>query len=401
MVDSYLIEIRLFGKAKSETRDLIYQTNRDYHISISRPVPHITLVGGFSTNDEVRLVRDFESISRRYKLFRYIIEGIDTFPNKGVVYLKVQPSSELIAYRRELSDKLRGYCHLCQYDKREFFEFHTTLAKGLNPQKAEEIKRSINHDKRYSHRILRATLLKDGKILAEYDFCLERMLDRKKALSKQILSETFEKCASEQKPQQIFITSDLHLGHTNIIKYCNRPFKDVYDMNRTLVYNWNSTIRKDDIVYFLGDLAYGRNSSTDSWLHKLNGRITFIKGNHDESNSIRMLDHYITEFDGTKFYLTHSLANVPRGWDGWVIHGHVHNNSHDYDMRRKYPYINYGKKTVNVSVELTKYKPLKLSTIVKQIKEGKPINKEVQPEKRAENILIRIAKLVASKLKLL
>ena len=70
MVDSYLIEIRLFGKAKSETRELIYQTNRDYHISISRPVPHITLVGGFSTNDEVRLVRDFESISRRYKLFR-------------------------------------------------------------------------------------------------------------------------------------------------------------------------------------------------------------------------------------------------------------------------------------------------------------------------------------------
>ena len=70
-------------------------------------------------------------------------------------------------------------------------------------------------------------------------------------------------------------------------------------------------------------------------------------------------------------------------------------------MRRKYPYINYGKKTVNVSVELTKYKPLKLSTIVKQIKEGKPINKEVKPEKRTENILIRIAKLVASKLKLL
>ncbi|HIH73901.1 MAG TPA: hypothetical protein HA306_00960 [Methanosarcina sp.] len=108
----------------------------------------------------------------------------------------------------------------------------------------------------------------------------------------------------------------------------------------------------------------------------------------------------IIEFNGFKFYLTHNPTDVPNSWNGWVIHGHVHNNSHDYDIQRKYPYINYDKKTVNVSVELTKYKPLKLSTIVKQIKEGKQISK-VQPEKRTENILIRIAKLVASKLKLL
>lgn len=400
MVDSYLIEIRLFGKAKSETRELIYQTSRDHNICISRPVPHITLVGGFSTSNEARLVQDFESVSRKYDLIRYVIEGIDTFPDTGVVYLDVRPSPELVAYRRELRDRLQGYCSLCQYDKKEPFEFHSTVAMHLNRDKAEEIKRSINHDKRYSHRMLRATLLKNGKILSEYDFCLERMLNRENALSKQVLSETFEKCASEQKSQQVFITSDLHLGHANIIKYCNRPFKDVYDMNRTLVYNWNSTIRKDDIVYFLGDLSYDRNSYTDSWLRKLNGKITFIKGNHDESNSIELLDHMIIEFNGFKFYLTHNPTNVPSSWNGWVIHGHVHNNSHDYDMRKKYPYINYDKKTVNVSVELTKYKPLKLSTIVKQIKEGKQISK-VQPEKRTENILIRIAKLVASKLKLL
>lgn len=401
MVDAYLIEIRLFGKAKSETRELIYQISRDHNIRISRPVPHITLVGGFGTNDESRLIRDFESVSREYGFIHYVIEGIDTFPDTGVVYLDVQPSLELIAYRRELRDKLQGYCSLCQYDKKEPFEFHSTIAMHLNRDKAEEIKRNIIHCKRYSHRMLRATLLKNNRILVEYDFCLERMLDREKALSKETLSETFERCAGEQKLQQIFVTSDLHLGHANIIKYCHRPFKDVYDMNRTLVYNWNSTIRKDDIVYFLGDLAYSKSPYTDSWLHKLNGKITFIKGNHDESNSIELLDHMIIEFDGFKFYLTHNPKNVPSNWDDWVIHGHVHNNSYDYDMQRKYPYINYDKKTVNVSVELTKYKPLKLSTIIKQIKEGKQTSKKVQPEKHTENVLIRIAKLVASKLKLL
>lgn len=397
---SYLIEIRLLGKAKYETCDLIYQTSRDYNIRVSRPVSHITLVGGFITNDEIRLVRDFESISRRYGLVRYVIEGIETFPDTGVVYLDVQPSTELEAYRMELKDRLQGYCDLCQYDKKEPFEFHSTIAMHLSREKAEEIKRGTDHNKRYNHRMLRSTLLKNSKILAEYDFCLQRMLDRRKALSKQVFNETFEKCANEQKPLQIFITSDLHLGHANIIKYCKRPFKDVHEMNKTLVYNWNSTIRKDDIVYFLGDLAYGRNSFTDSWLHKLNGKITFLKGNHDESSSIRMLDHYFTEFEGIKFYLTHDPANVPETWNGWVIHGHVHNNSRDYDMQRKYPYINYDKKTVNVSVELTNYKPLRLSTITKQINEGKPVNAVVKSETHIENILTKVSKFIASKLKL-
>ena len=340
------------------------------------------------------MIRDFEFVSRKYRLVHYVIEGIDTFPDTGVVYLDVQPSEDLIAYRQELRDKLQKYCGLCEYDFREPFEFHSTIAMHLRREKAEEIKRGTDHNKRYCHRMLRATLLKNGKILAEYDFCLQRMLDRRKALSKQVLGETSEKCTREQKPQQVFITSDLHLGHANIIKYCNRPFKAVHEMNKTLVYNWNSTIRKDDIVYFLGDLAYGRNSSTDYWFHKLNGRITFIKGNHDDSDSIRMLDHFITEFEGIILYLTHYPANVPDIWKGWVIHGHVHNNSHDYDMKQRYPYINYDKKRVNVSVELTNYKPLKLSTIVMQIEEGKPVSKELKHEKNAENILIRIAKFL-------
>jgi len=395
---SYLIEIRLFGKAKYETRDLIYQISHGYKIRVSRSVPHITLVGGFSTNNETKLIRDFESISRKFGLVHYVIEGIDTFPDTGVIYLDVQPSEELITYRRQLRDKLKRYCHLCDYDFREPFEFHSTIAKGLNREKAEEIKEATYHDKRYSHRMLRATLLKNGKILCEYDFCLRRMLNRREALSKQIISEMFEKCTSEQKPQEIFVTSDLHLGHANIIKYCNRPFRTLNEMNEKLVYNWNSAIRKDDIVYFLGDLAYGRNSSTDSWLNKLNGKIVFVKGNHDESDSVELLDHLLVESDGVKLYLTHDPTNVLASWDGWIIHGHVHNNSNDYDMTQEFPYINYDNKTVNVCVELTNYKPLKLSMIVKQIKEGKHEIQVLQPKKHTENVLIRIAKFVATKL---
>lgn len=61
-------------------------------------------------------------------------------------------------------------------------------------------------------------------------------------------------------------------------------------------------------------------------------------------------------------------------------------------MKQRNPYINFDKRRVNVSVELTHYKPLKLSTIVEQIKERRHIIKASQPEKHNENILTRIIK---------
>lgn len=81
----------------------------------------------------------------------------------------------------------------------------------------------------------------------------------------------------------IWFTSDHHFGHTNIIKYCERPFRDAEEMDFIMAENWNSVIHPDDTVYYVGDLAlhYTINEATEL-VHSLNGYKILIRGNHDD-----------------------------------------------------------------------------------------------------------------------
>ena len=62
----------------------------------------------------------------------------------------------------------------------------------------------------------------------------------------------------------IFFTSDLHLGHKNIIRLCGRPFESVEEMDEILIDNWNKKIHRCDTVYILGDILF-RNEKPAAW----------------------------------------------------------------------------------------------------------------------------------------
>lgn len=82
-----------------------------------------------------------------------------------------------------------------------------------------------------------------------------------------------------------FAVSDTHFGHANIIKYCNRPFQTVNDMNTSLIKRWNSRVQSDDTVYLLGDFAMGPGVDDDyvvSIMKQLNGNKFAVLGNHDK-----------------------------------------------------------------------------------------------------------------------
>lgn len=173
--------------------------------------------------------------------------------------------------------------------------------------------------------------------------------------------------AQPRQGQKIYLISDTHFDHSNIIDYCNRPFRrpnksrDVESMNRTIVSNWNRTVGQNDIVFFLGDLVYGRGSKSPGyWLSRLNGWKIMIRGSHD-SRIRGTRNIYVLNHNGMRFMLVHD-PNYVKNWNGWIIHGHKHTDDRG-NCPNRYPFINGHNKTINVNVELVGYRPVNLDYI--------------------------------------
>lgn len=187
----------------------------------------------------------------------------------------------------------------------------------------------------------------------------------------------------DSSKQGIWFTSDTHFGHTNIIRFCNRPFNSVKEMDETIINNWNSVVKPNDIVFHLGDFAFASNARWKQLIQALNGHIYLIIGNHDE---IRYPGHQtfdlfegvtsqlIVKIDGQAIYLNHYPFLCYGGaWHKdavWQLYGHVHSGPHceGKDMSRlsvTFPY------QYDVGVDNNNYIPVSWE----QVKET--INKQV------------------------
>ena len=92
--------------------------------------------------------------------------------------------------------------------------------------------------------------------------------------------------------QNLFFTSDLHFGHRNVLKFCNRPWEDEKQMAQGLINNWNSVVTDNDIVFVLGDTFWFNDSRTiKKILGQLNGKeIYIIPGNHCDFDAYHRVD---------------------------------------------------------------------------------------------------------------
>ena len=155
---------------------------------------------------------------------------------------------------------------------------------------------------------------------------------------------------------RIFIISDTHFHHKNIIKYANRPFRTIEEMDEEMIKRWNNKIGKDDLVIHLGDFALGNKEEIINLKKRLNGNILLLRGNHDHK-AIREAGFLIIkgnlEIDNIIFSHNPLKRNeVPKGFIN--VHGHVHD---------KESLIG-----INVSVEKTNYEPIELEELRKRLK---------------------------------
>lgn len=141
--------------------------------------------------------------------------------------------------------------------------------------------------------------------------------------------------------RKIFFTSDLHFGHENVIRFDNRPFKSVEEMNKELVRRWNEKVGKGDLVYVLGDLIWkAHNDESVSLIKSLNGQIVLIKGNHDRflhnakaKNALAGVKDYddisVTLENGEqkRCILSHYFIPMYNGHRHGAIHLHGHSHT--------------------------------------------------------------------------
>ena len=391
----FLVEFRFHGYAKRYLRGLVREVAHKFRVKGAikhRPVPHMALFYNSSgTADSRKVLAAVERVGKKYTLVPFKVDKFEWRNGEEgkVIAAGITASPELkklrLELRKELSKISTPGCY--DYDTEDAFWFHTVIAFKDIDHKFDQIWHYLTKKEQpqFDQYLLRITVMGENRrIVREYDLALKKWLSRRQVLFNKRYwwrktmnklrelqglppkrrKSLWERLISYVKgigiKKSVYLIGDTHFDHANIIRYCNRPFRNVQEMNETIVRNWNETVKDRDTVYFLGDWTFGRgHKPAKYWVGKLKGHIISIRGAHDwREKDLRSEDFKVLQHHGYSFLLIHDPEQAG-DWHGWIIHGHKHNNN-----MSKYPFINGARKTINVGVELTNYRPISLDFLL-------------------------------------
>lgn len=179
---------------------------------------------------------------------------------------------------------------------------------------------------------------------------------------------SYANVSCERSFMKRFIIADTHFGHENIIKYENRPFNNVDEMNTKLIKLWNSVVGKNDLVYVLGDFTLSRKIDViKALVNQLNGRKILIMGNHDTRKPKDYIECGFEVATRRPMMVEPGviLMHEPFDDESFIasnyiyFFGHVHTN---HTLMDEYP------NCMCVSIERIDYRPIDLDECIKRLR---------------------------------
>lgn len=148
----------------------------------------------------------------------------------------------------------------------------------------------------------------------------------------------------------IYFTADLHLGHSNIIRHCGRPFASVAEMDATILAAINAVVQPDDTLWVLGDFAF-RGRDARHYRDQIACRdVRLLLGNHDKRGRCEVAGFSsvgdVAEISVGKQRIW--MSHYPhRSWPAshrgsWHLYGHVHGRLRDEDRQRQTDSLDVG-----------------------------------------------------------
>ena len=198
----------------------------------------------------------------------------------------------------------------------------------------------------------------------------------------------------------IYFASDLHLGHKNIINLCNRPFESTEAMDKAIIENWNNRVKKNDVVYLIGDLVWDK-KMVAYYMEQLSGKKILVTGNHDQTWSRReecqkyfdMVAPYLeVHLNGHPITMCHypmlewmSSREETKRKLGYLIHGHIHNR-----IAEEYRQLFLKFNALNAGVDINGFTPVTFDELLKNNVDFK-LN-ALQTKEDKDNLIAELSK---------
>jgi calcineurin-like phosphoesterase family protein len=183
----------------------------------------------------------------------------------------------------------------------------------------------------------------------------------------------------------LWLSSDHHFFHKNVLSFCKRPFRDLEHMHEELIRRHNERVRPDDTWICVGDFSFGPGKGTEEVLSRMNGFKILVCGNHDKRTTQNKFDLCVNEMTVVFAGQPVTIKHYPLRWGKWShlrerfmrwlkkvpdpkymerrdedkgqlhIHGHTHSDE------------KFNKNQIHVGVDAWEYYPVSGKELMKRI----------------------------------